>query len=153
MGNDLLVFWGDEALAFSHLEVLGAAKAPDELLADRLLHTTGHVDVEVGHALLHDAPDVRTELLAMFAADFRIAGIHGCLDKWQRIGIQPHEPAETLFLERTTLDETLQIMVGLLAEDFFLRRYGLLLRFFSKIFIITAKLKNKEKDEYVRKLP
>ena len=126
VGDDLLVFGGDEALAFAHLEVLGAAKAPDKLLTDRLLDTARHVEVEVGHALLHHGAHIRTELLAMFPADLRIAGIHGCLDKRQRIGILPHEPVETLFLERTALDETLQIMTGLLAESLFLRHCRLL---------------------------
>ena len=105
-GDDLLVFGRDEAQALSYLEVLGAAEVPDELLADIVLYAARHVVVEVRHALLLHDTGVWAELHALFAADLRIAGIDGLLGKGHRVGILSDEPAQTLLLERTALDET-----------------------------------------------
>ena len=105
-GDDFLIFGGDEALAVAHLEVLGAAEMPDEFLTDVVFHAARHVVVEMRHALfLHDT-GVWAELHALFAADLRIAGIDGFLGKRHRVGILSDEPSQTLFLERTALDET-----------------------------------------------
>ena len=105
-GDDLLVFGGDETLAVAHLEVLGAAERVDEFLADVVFHTARHIVVEVRHALLLHDTGVWAELHALFAADLRIAGIDGLLGKGHRVGILSDEPAQTLLLERTALDET-----------------------------------------------
>ena len=105
-GNDFLVFGRDETLAVAHLEVLGAAKVPDEFLTDVVFHTARHVVVEMRHTLLLHDTGVWTELHALFAADLRIAGIDGLLGKRHRIGILSDEPAQALLLERTALDET-----------------------------------------------
>ena len=105
-GDDLLVFGRDEAQALSYLEVLGAAEVPDELLADIVLHAARHIVVEVRHALLLHDTGVWAELHALFAADLRIAGIDGLLGKGHRVGILSDEPAQTLLLERTALDES-----------------------------------------------
>ena len=129
-GDDLLVFGGDEALAVAHLEVLGAAEGVDEFLADIVLHAARHVVVEVRHALLlHDA-DVLAELHAVLPSDLRVAGVHGDLYERHRVGILSHEPVQALLLERAALDETQCIVVGLPAEDLFLRRRRLLLMIF-----------------------
>ena len=126
-GNDFLILWGDEAEALAYLEILGAAEVPDEFLTDIVLHTARHVVVKVRHALfLHDT-DVWTELHALFAADLRIAGVDGLLGERQRVGILSDEPAQTLLLQRTTLDETHQVVMGLPAEGLLLRQRRLLL--------------------------
>jgi len=105
-GDDLLVFGGDEALAVAHLEILGAAEVPDEFLADVVFHAARHIIVEVRHALfLHDT-GVWAELHALSAANLRVAGIDGLLGKGHRVGILSDEPAQSLLLERTALDET-----------------------------------------------
>ena len=105
-GDDLLIFGRDEALAVAHLEVLGAAEGVGEFLADAMLHVARHIVVEVGHApLLHDT-GVWAELRTLLASDLRVAGIDGLLGKGHRVGILSDEPAQALFLERTTLDET-----------------------------------------------
>ena len=105
-GDNFLIFWGDETLAIAHFEVLGAAEGVDEFLTDVVLHAARHVVIEVGHALFLDDTGVSTELHALFAADLRIAGIDGPLGKRHRVGILAYEPAQTLLLEWTALDET-----------------------------------------------
>ena len=128
-GNDLLVFGGDEALALSYLEVLGAAEVPDQFLTDGMLNAGRHVVVEARHAfLLHDT-NVLAELRAVLPSDLWVAGIHGGLYERYRVGILAHEPVQALLLERTTLDETHCVVVNLLLEGLFLRRCRLLLFF------------------------
>ena len=104
--DDFLVFGRDEALAVAHLEVLGTAEGVGEFLADAVLHVAWHVVVEVGHALLLHDTGIWAELRTLLASDLRVAGIDGLLGKGHRVGILSDEPAQALFLERTTLDET-----------------------------------------------
>lgn len=128
-GDDLLVFGGDEALALADLEVLGAAEVPNELLTDGMLNAARHVVVETGHAFLLHGADVRAVLHAVLTSDLGVAGVHGNLYERHRFGILGHKPVETLFLERTALDETQCVVVDLPTEDFFLRRRRLLFFF------------------------
>ena len=129
-GDDLLIFGRDKAETFAHLEVLGAAEVPDEFLTDALFHVARHVVVEVCHApLLYDT-SVLAELRTLLTADLRIAGVDGLLGKGHRVGIQSDEPAQALLLQRTALDETHQVVVGLLTEYLFLRRCRLFLILF-----------------------
>ncbi len=137
-GDDFLILWGDEAEALAYLEILGAAEVPDEFLTDVVLHAARHVVVEVRHALfLHD-PGIWTELHALFAADLRIAGVDGLLGERQRVGILSDEPAQTLFFQRTALDETHQVVMGLLTEGLLLRLRRLLLIIFLCLHFIIV---------------
>lgn len=121
-GDGLLLVSSDEALTLAHLEILGTAESHNQMLAYRLFHTAWHVEIEMGHTFLQDSPHVRTELLAVLAPNLWMTGIHRYLGIRHSITILPHKPMETLFTKRTTLNETHQVVVGLLTEDFFLQQ-------------------------------
>lgn len=143
-GDELLVIGGDEALALSHFEVLGAAEVPDQFLTDGMLDAARHVVVEVGHAFLLHGADVRAVLHAVLPSNLRVAGVHGDLYERHGVGILGYEPVETLLLERTALDETQCVVVDLPAEDLFLRRRRLMFFFvfhYAKVRIICDSTK------------
>ena len=105
-GDGLLLGWGDETVTTSHLEILLATKGGDELTTDVMLHVARHLMIEVRETTLHDDPLVPAEHLTLFPSHLRIAGVDAVLCPWRGVGILSNEPAQTLFTQRTTLNET-----------------------------------------------
>ena len=123
----LLLLGGDEALAFAHLEVLFAAQDADEAAADGAFHVARHVVIHVAEAALHDCFAIGTEHGAIFFAVIRITRVDTTENYSGGVGILTYQPTETLLAQRTMVQTAYYIVVYLVAEDFFLRLYLIIL--------------------------
>lgn len=123
----LLLGGGDEAVAFAHFEVLFAAQDADEAAADGTLHVAWHIVIHITEAALHHGFAFGTKHRAIFIAVIRITRVDTTGNHTRWVGILPHQPTETLLAEGAMIQKTYYVVIYLVAEDFFLCLYHIIL--------------------------
>ena len=103
-GNVLLHLGGDEAHAVAVFVVLATGIAADEAALDANLHVSRHAVVEVYHSLGMRGGDVLAVLRTLVGADLRQQRIDAAYLDDGGVSLLPYQPAQTVFVQRTTLD-------------------------------------------------
>lgn len=143
VGYLLLFGRSDEAVATAHLEVGLSGEEVDEGVADVMLHVAGHLMIHLRQSALHHHTFLLTIHRAVLAPHLRIAGIDGHMTERGRIGMAAHQPAQTLLVQGTGIDETHQIAGYFLTEDVGLRLWsGIGLGFTTSSSSHSAKVHN-----------
>ena len=119
-GDVLLHLGSDEAHAVAVFVVLAAGIAADEAALDANLQLARHAVVEVYHSLGVRGCDVLAVLRTLVGTCLRQQRIDAAYLDDGGVSLLPYQPAQTVFAQRTVLDETQQVVGCLLAEYFFL---------------------------------
>ena len=122
-GDVLLHLGSDEAHAVAVFVVLATGIAADEAALDANLQLPRHAVVEVYHSLGVRGSDVLTVLRTLVGADLRQQRIDAAYLDDGGVSLLPYQPAQTVLVQRTALDETQQVVGCLLAEYFFLAHH------------------------------
>jgi hypothetical protein len=91
--NLFLLFWGDETVALTHLEILLTTECLNEQMSDPVLHIARHLVVHIPETALHHDTLIVAEHLAMLTSNLGIARIDGIIGQRLSVGILPYQPA------------------------------------------------------------
>lgn len=142
-GDVLLHLESDEADAVAVFVVLATGIAADEAAFDADLHVPRHAVVEVYHSLGVRGSDVLAVLRTLVGADLRQQRIDAAYLDDGGVSLLPYQPAQTVLVQRTTLDETQQVVGCLQAEYFFLAHHVFSVSFLQRCDKVRAVLLRK----------